>query len=292
MFRINILMAFALTLSAQDQTPGWLMSGSATLASGVRIRYRTIAHPPLAPADKLDIGGMGASPNGVHRSMSDAGHRKSFGYDVSAEIAAPGEYRVTFAPLSLHPEMGVDRVVPKLPPQQIVRDGETIALDVLVSADGQRRIVDYIQFETVVEPAAVTGNAALKDYTLDDGVPNIDFLDATFWINGRKFEGTLGFTRMRSGATLWMAIPGEGRVIFSPVPVQGFRKTGAIRDHVISFSTGNHSYELRTQNLIFGSKGAWALYVYHDRGYTPRPAVAAMVSGGIDRLANLLPERR
>jgi hypothetical protein len=279
-------------LSAQDKPPGWLMSGSATLASGLKISYRTIAQPPLDPGAKLDLGGVSVSPNVIHRSMSDAAHRQSFGYDVSAEMAAPGEYRVRFAPLSLHPEMGVERIVPKFPPPQIVREGETVTIDVLVSADGRRRIVDYLQFETIVAPAVAGSNGTLKDYTLDDGPLNVDFYNGTFWIDGRKFEGPIGFTRMRTGATLWIAIPGEGRVIFSPVPLEGFRKAGAIRDHVIAFPAGGHSYEMRTQNLIFGAKGAWALYVYHDPAYTPKPAAAAMVSGGIDRLANLLPERR
>src|SRR5262245_3686687 len=98
MLRSSVLLVVALALPAQDQTPGWLMSGSVTLANGIRIRYSTVAQPPLDASARLDIGGVAASRNAVHRSMSDARHRMYFGYDVSAESAGAGQYRVAFAP--------------------------------------------------------------------------------------------------------------------------------------------------------------------------------------------------
>src|SRR5262245_10249292 len=122
MLRSSVLLMIALALPAQDQTTGWLMSGSATLANGVRIRYHTVAQPPLDSAAKLDIGGVAASPRAVHRSMSDPRHRRYFGYDVSAESSGPGEYRVAFAPLSMPPDASFQAVGAKFPRPQIVRD--------------------------------------------------------------------------------------------------------------------------------------------------------------------------
>ena len=71
------------------------------------------------------------------------------------------------------------------------------------------------------------------------------------------------------------------------MPHEGFQKSGAIRDNVISFQSDGQQYEVRTAAPLLGSKGAWNLYVLHDPQFQSRTDVLSI---GLDRMDNLLPK--
>jgi hypothetical protein len=173
-----------------------------------------------------------------------------------------------------------------------VEEGDTIALDLLASPDGKQKLVDYIQVGRRLEPGAANSRTEARDFTLDDGPATFQFTMPTrFYINGQPFAGLGGFTTMRTGATLWFAIPGRGRFVLSLTPHEGFLKGGTIRDNVVAFQDGADRYEYRASSPVLGAGKAWNLYVLHDPRYQPKAGMESAVSGGVDRLENLLPKR-
>ncbi len=303
MLRINLILVAAWTLFAQDSSHR-NYSLSATLPSGIEFKYKVFSIPSGSDHPRLiDVSGVevGDPENVAHRFVVDETHHQYFGYDISAEPAdTPSQYRVTISPLTLNPEKLPEQFrhasrgpltpifLAKYPDPQIVSDGDTIELDLLVSPDGQQKIVDNI-LVTKPEPVAATSAQEPKDFTPDDAPIDIDFENATVWINGQKYSGHTSFDRM-PGATVTFYFPGRGRYILSLVPHEGFSKMGAVRDNVFLFEADGQQYEVRTMNLILGSKGSWNLYVLHDPSYVPDFA-AGSVHVETNRLENLVAKR-
>jgi hypothetical protein len=158
-------LVFLATLSACSlHRPGEIANGSSQIA-GVFFRYSTAVEPPLPPGQQLATGSgfATASPNRVHRFLADKPTSRCFGYDLVVEpISASGRYRVSFEPLDVDaehlnvlcsphngpPSNWTAELLPAYPAPQTVSLGDTIALDVLASPDGQRKVVDYIQIYT------------------------------------------------------------------------------------------------------------------------------------------------
>jgi hypothetical protein len=92
--------------------------------------------------------------------------------------------------------------LPKYSAPQLVKSGDIIALDLLVSPDGKQKIVDYIQFTSAkqfldastppADPPAAISTEEPKDFTLDDGPVIADFAGFIL-INGQKFQGLTWF---------------------------------------------------------------------------------------------------
>lgn len=293
MFRISLSLAVvAAALAQPGERPGVLQSGSAVLSGNGKaceFRYTTrIEPPPPRMADVRITGGISVDRRAIHREMTDDVHHESFGYDVTA-TAGPGadEFTVVFSPLTTASTQSAVAPLPKYPPPTVIHDGETIALDLLVSPDGKQRVVDYIQVAAAPTPAAPTSTGEARDYSPDDGTLRLEGDQMQVLLDGRPVSGPVGVT-IKRGATLWLSVPNQGRYILSLVPHEGFQKTGAIRDNTISFRSGTRQFDIRTVGLLLGSKGAWNLYVLHEARYPARTDVTGV---GLDRMENLLPKR-
>jgi len=287
--------ALALADSPGDLGPTRIMSGSASLKSGITIRFATYAVPGGKGAAGYGEGGISDGVNAIHRFMKEPTNGRYFGYDLELTGDEASGYWGVFRPLyetggsyvSINGER-VHAAALKLPPPQPVRDGDTIALDIMASPDGTQRIVDYIQISLKPpEPAAASNNAEARDFTIDDGAITYDASAMTFWINGQKQAGLTGFTRNR-GYTFWVAFPGRGRYILSLVPHDGFAKSGVVRDNVVAFQDGSQQYEVRFMGPVAGSGKAWNLYVLHDSIYQPAPQLRDAIGCGTERLENLV----
>jgi hypothetical protein len=273
------------------------MGGSASLASGVSIRFKSVVSPGNANLGSLGDGGISDGRVSIHRVMIDWAAKTYFGYDLALPPAPSGGYVATFLPLSK--DEGITGLegnglralpLPKYPAPQTVRDGDIIALDLMVSPDGKQRLTDYIEI-VAHEPRAASTTAPPRDFTLDDGPLTYDAFQMTILVNGVKQEGKSGFTGMRGGSTFWIGFPGQGRYILSPMPYSGFTKAGAIRDNVMAFRDGGQEYELRFMSPVAGAGKAWNLYLWRDQNYEPRPNQRGMINMGADRLVYLLPAR-
>jgi hypothetical protein len=220
--------------------------------------------------------------------MVDRSSGVYFGYDlVIADRGDGNGYLATFQPLSAISSFKPSPL-PKYPAPQVVRDGDIIELDLMVSPDGKQRLTDYIEIlGRPSGPAAATTTAEPCDFTLDDGPVKVDSFDMGIWIDGQKYQGRSGFTE-KPGATFYIAVPGQGRYVLSLTPHEGFVKSGTIRDNVIGFEGGGQQYEIRFMTPIAGAGKAWYLYVLHDRTFQ-RPASNG-IGVGLDRLQNLVPQ--
>jgi hypothetical protein len=302
MFRISLVCAFAAIAFAQPVSPleniegRMIMGGSASLASGVAIRFKSVLSPGNANLGSFGEGGISDGTVRIHRFMIDRAAKTYFGYDLGLTPDASGSYLATFEPLSKGEGVsGLEgdglRPLPlaKYPAPQSVRDGDIIALDLMVSPDGKQKLTDYIEVVAHEPPAAATA-ARPRDFTLDDGPLTYGAFLMTIWVNGQKQEGMQGFTG-KPGSMFWIGFPGQGRYVLSPVPYEGFTKAGAIRDNVMAFRDGGQEYELRFMSPVAGAGKAWNLYVLRDRTYEPRPNQRNMINMGTDRLENLVAAR-
>jgi hypothetical protein len=264
------------------------MSGSGTLPSGITMQFATYAIPGGKWGESFGSGGIKVGTEAIHRWGIESTSGAYFGYDLALIGDATNGYQAVFRPLSNVGDRR--RVTPaKYPPPQPVRDGETIALNLMVSPDGTQRIVDYIQiFSQPSEPAAATTTAEPRDFTVDDGAVTYDTSRMTIWTDRRKYHGMSGF-RGKPGATFWIAFPGRGRYVLSLVPHDGFLKSGVARDSVLSFQDSGQEYEVRFMGPVAGRGKAWNLYVLHDQTYDPEPQLRDALTCGTDRLENLLP---
>jgi hypothetical protein len=274
-----------------------IMAGSASLGNLASIRYKTTITGASNPAGGSS-GGVMTGSDLVHRFMvrQDGSY---FGYDL---VLGPGDavngFQISFQPLTIaerhlqsmaHGKTLVPMPLPQYPPPQIVHDGDIVALDLMVSADGTQKLTDYIQFfAETPEPQAAGSTAAARDFTLDDGPVHLQVAEARFFVDGQPYRGGAGF-QTRSGSTFWFAIPNQGRYILSLAPHDGFTQNGEVRDNVIRFEDAGHQYELRTLGKIAGAGGAFHLYMRHDLPYQPKPGNENRITGGVDRLENLLP---
>ncbi len=294
MIKASLLLAFAMAALGQTDDPAGLgptriMSGSGTMKSGLTIQFTTYAIPGGQWSGAWGVGGIEVGAEAIHRSIIESTTGVYFGYDLTFRGDRTSGYQAVFGPLST--TGGRALVQPKYPPPQPVRDGDTIALDLMVSPDGTKRIVDYIRFlSQPPEPAAATTTAEPRDFAIDDGAVTYDAWAMTVWVNGSKLPGRAGFTG-KTGATFWIALPGRGRYVLSLAPHAGFLKSGAVRDNVISFQDTGQQYEVRFMRPVAGRGKAWNLYVLHDPAYQPNPQARDAVSCGADRLDNLLTTR-
>jgi hypothetical protein len=283
MNRLALLLLVAAALPAQE-----VMSMSGDLANGLVVRIRGRIEPPLKGSKIPDYwGGIADDHDRVHRSVGDLATKTIFGYDLFAEPAGePDRFLIRIEPLTKTMTEGRIVMLPAYPPSQIVREGDVIALDLLVSPDGKQKLVDYIEVGRKNGPAS-TGLTP-RDFTFDDGPLTLRFDSGIHcFVNGRPLPDTIAFT-VRRGSTIWFVIPGRGRYILSLSPQDGFQKAGAIRGHVVSFQDGPDTFEFRTGGPILGAGKAWNLYVFHDAMYQPAPALRSIIQGGVDRLDNLI----
>jgi hypothetical protein len=281
---------------------GLIMNATASSTRWVTVHYRTLAEPPLQTPGAFG-GGILRDQNTVHRLLFDKNSQAYFGYDLVVLSGDAGSgYRVSFQPLSNTADMlsrfaeglTLQPMPPaKYPAPQVVQQGESIALDIMVSPNGRQKIVDYLQLsppEPVDLPAAST-TAEPRDFTVDDEPLKINldsFERTTVFIDGQRFTGRVGFSDQKGG-TLWIVFPGQGRFVLSLASHPAFTKAGTIRDHVIAFHDGSRPFEVRLATPIASPGHTWNLYVHHDPSYQPKLAVADAVIVGTGRLENLLP---
>lgn len=301
-----LLLVSALAVCAQ---PGReIASGETGLAGGIGVKYRTYVVPDTKdPSLRLVGTGSTGGRNTMNHFIYDRTSQSYFGYSLKAE-PAEGGLRITFGPMEVARVMQSLKAVagdlplnaaplPVFPPPQVVHSGDTVALDLMVSPDGQHKIVDYLQFvmrpETPPEPSAAAALAEPRDFTVDDGrvrfgIPGPSELR----VNGKTYVGMRAMVGNGEGSTFWFHVPDHGRYILSLVPHDGFVKAGSIRDNVIAFQAEGQSYELRLAGTVAGGPdGAWNLYLFHDPSYQPSADMAKGIWIGIDRLDNLMPKR-
>jgi hypothetical protein len=342
MIKTSWLIFFAATVAqAQVEVSHEMANGSGVLVSGVTVTCRTaLILPPNNPPYRvyyLPLGSaFGVSGDTMRHVLYDKSTQSYFGYDMGVKFA-PGSntLQVSFGPPTVSAMLDtlkaiagdlplIPAAVPKYPPPQTVRPGDTIALDLMVSPDGRERVVDQIQFTAPANadqgatgaigaddfrlqqllaaatihdafigpvPVLIAALDSQRDFTIDDGPIRIPVEPPSVLIDGKKPTNPVAMLTPRSGATLWFYFPGNGRFILSLAPHDRFVKLGTIRGNEIVFNAGGHRYDVHLSTSPTIAPGPWNLYVLHDPAYQPSDAPADLVVGSVDRLENLLPKR-
>jgi uncharacterized protein (TIGR03435 family) len=194
-------------------------------------------------------------------------------YKVAMEILAEtGTYRLTFAdsapaiPEWIRPPAGSKLISPpNYPASQIVRDGDTIALELFASGWTGQRLIDYIHVGQG-KPILLRTETARDAYA-----DNAEFLIAhpRLSINGVGQESLAGTIQ---GPLLWAYVPGHGRILlsFQPNPDLGFRDAGEVSGNSLTFSLGRDVFRIDgAERIASAGSGVYRVHVLQDAAWEP-----------------------
>ena len=212
----------------------------------------------------------------IHRVLADAAGKYVFGYDLLIEaVPASKTFTIAVAPLDSQIEnkllAGSSKMqpahiatLPQAGEPEILDDGDSFALDLLVNQKTGVKIVDLVKVSFDRSNLWDDNPRNLpRDFTLD-AVPLRVIVDGNILAAGKP--GT-NFT----GALIWCYVEGQGRFIFSLVPREGyqFQKVGIIEDRRIEFTVKGKHYEWLSSEPFLPSGGSWNLWMLHDPTYLP-----------------------
>ena len=290
----------------QPQTGSQVLpDGILTLDSGISVAYRTAFEPGMDKSALRPLGsGIGNHGNTIQSFVYDSSSQTYFGYDmtVTAVEGSAGDVTVTLGPLTVA-SLQLKAVAgnlplnpapqPKFPSPQTIHQNQTIAFDLMQSADGRERMVNYFHFLVPSDPRDFTADDAPLGFTLDPPTNSAKAVMAVR-INGAEASQPVATVPSHGGGTMWFYVPGYGRYILSLAPHDGFVKAGMLRDNRISFQADGQQYEIRVSEqqsrrlpVEFREK-TWNLYLMLDGRYQPSNGLSGSIVGGIDRLENLV----
>ena len=216
----------------------------------------------------------------IHRVLVDAAGKYIFGYDLVI-IPAPASKTFTVAVKPLDPQIETRLLKKGFDPQtriatllqtaepQILDDGDSFALDLLVNQNTGVKIVDLVR--VAFDRSKLRDDrprAQPRDFTLDAvALTLVDYrlsIDGTLVGSGKPGSNF-------AGALIWFYVENHGRFIFSLVPRDGyqFEKAGIIEDNKIEFTIKGRRYEWLSSSPILPNGGTWNVWVLHDPKYLP-----------------------
>jgi hypothetical protein len=217
----------------------------------------------------------------VHRLLLDAAGRYIFGYDIVIEpVLATKKFSIALKQLDARTANDLlahdagerpSRIatIPQATEAQLLDDGDSFALDLLVNQKSGVKIVDFVR---VSFDRAILGDdnpkVVPRDFTPD--AVALTVTDFRLLIDGNLVaKGKPGTTF--SGGLIWCYVEGQGRFIFSLVAREDyqFQKVGIIRDNRIEFSVKGKHYEWLSSVPIIPGGGTWNLWMLHDPTYLP-----------------------
>jgi len=296
-------IAFCLLLSCAFAQDDAAAKRKYTLFNGTRVFFSLDTDAPdvqTQMATRIQVSDV----NSVNRVLVDQKSGVFFGYTLKVEpVSGSNKYRVYLQPLSVEQETkiksskwyedaqhaNVNALVPgtiqsgrkpqsqpapsltpvtRFPAPQLLEDGDTIAVDVMVNPMTGTRISDRITISSKDLPLTSDSRKPARDFTLDDiemKISNYRLLINNQMVTQEKPQAGC------AGPIVWFYVPGEGRFIFSIKPRAGydFQRIGAIEDNKIAFSVNGKNFEWQSESPIVGNGGKWNLYVLHDAKFEP-----------------------
>lgn len=260
-------------------------NATARLSNGIYVGFSTRADEPKAASMSYTI--ETDADNVIHRVLVDQGGGFFYGYDLRVEtIPNSKQLKVSIMPLSAEMEQRLRRQSsaatrrpraeadpPALSPpaqEQVVDDGDSLALDVLVNQQTGGKIADIIKVSS--EPISLGFSGLPRPPARDLKLDAVEFSVSNYrlLVNGELVAGA-NPTGGCSGAIIWFYLPGRGRFIFSIKPHTGydFQQVGAIENNKILFSVDGEQYQWISSSPIVGASGHFNVWVLHDRHYRP-----------------------
>jgi hypothetical protein len=217
----------------------------------------------------------------IHRVLIDATGKYVFGYDLLIEaVRASKTFNIAVKPLdsqienkllASNGESQPARIatLPQIAEPQILDDGDSFTLDLLVNEKTGVKIVDVVKVSFEHSDLWKENPRSLpRDFTLDAVALRV--IDFRLLIDGNLIGKGKPGTDF-AGALLWCYVENAGRFIFSLVPREGydFQKVGIINDNRIEFTVAGKRYEWWSSAPILPTGGIWNVWVLHDPTYLP-----------------------
>jgi len=261
--------------------------GSASIASGSLITQGEFRAQAFVDDNRV-----------IHRVLADAAGKYVFGYDLLIEaVPVSRTFTIAVAPLDSQIENKLLAEGSKVQPAriatlpqagepEILDDGDSFALDLLVNQKTGVKIVDLVKVSFDRSNLWDDNPRNLpRDFTLD-AVP-LRVIDFRLLVDGNLVAAGKPGTKF-TGALIWCYVEGQGRFIFSLVPRDGyeFQKVGIIEDQRIEFTLKGRHYEWLSSEPILPSRGSWNLWMLHDPTYVPfgTQEVSKQEKGKLDKM--------
>lgn len=284
-----ILIILSFTDLAEGQVAAWYKDGP-------KIIFTSETDPPGTKRKVLASIQTTDEKNLFSRVFIDTERNVYFGYDLVVEPdVKEKQFKLTFKSLSVPAERismsgNASRnskltamSLPKYPEPQIVQEGDTLALDVLVNPQTGVKIVDLIKVVPANSPLPQTlsasgtsssGNGSprpAKDFTID--AVELKISSSKLLVNGQSIIGQSENSRLGiTGALIWFYLPQRGRFILSLTPREGynFQRVGTVQGNKIRFSISGNQYEwISSSPVVTSGDETWNLWVLQDKNYVP-----------------------
>jgi hypothetical protein len=271
--------------------------GSVTVGNrawgGLIVRFSAKVEPPGTGPAQL-TGGVIPTPDGTHRVINDAAHKRQFGYDLHAALLGDGQtLQLSLGPLtqgrgSFQVNPGWTLIAPpSFPVVPVMRAGETAAIDLLVNPATGQKVVEYLSVERAdLDPTRVT-KIPPRDFGLDDVEL---FLDRPrVFVNGKLLEYTADSRGGIRAHAVWLFLPGEGTFVISLQPETGhdFLKAGMLQGSTMSFRNGSSEYRVECASPVAPGSGVYNIYLHFEPG-ARRGNTSTFMIGGADKGAWLV----
>ncbi|HYJ46067.1 MAG TPA: hypothetical protein VEV81_05585, partial [Pyrinomonadaceae bacterium] len=255
-----LLLSATNSLRAQEVGAAKLI---VSMKGGYYVSFSTTPEPKAADISSWSI--SFAEPNfetnTIRRVFVDKDSSYYFGYALIIEtLPATKKFKVAVRPLGpedepqlranktiqsrrLHPNYDATSL-PRSVGAQVIGDGDTFALDILVNPQTGDKITDIVTVS-----ASLTGlreapvSESPRDFTLED--VEMKMINYRLLINGELVAGGKQ-SGACAGPLIWFHLPEHGgRFIFSVMPHPGydFRKIGTIENNKIKFTLDGANYE-------------------------------------------------
>jgi hypothetical protein len=251
--------------------------GSVTVGNhawgGLIVRFLAKVEPPGGGPERLP-GGVMPTQDGTHRVISDAAHKRQFGYDLHGVLSSDGQtLRVTLGPLtragkgggSFEVEPGWTLIAPpKFPVVPVMHVGDVAAVELLINPATGQKVVEYLSLERAdLDPGHVSKTPP-RDFGVDDIELMLD--RPRVWLNGKLLEATADSSGGIRAHTLWLFLPGEGTFVVSlwPEPGLGFQKAGMLQGSTMTFRKGASEYRVECASPIAPGSGVYNVYLHHE----------------------------
>lgn len=186
----------------------------------------------------------------IHRFVRDNFRNIYLTYVVTVEAVPDTEtFRVSFS----------DSSVP-VPVPQMLRQGETMAVNLFVDARTGRRMVEYIRVGTALMHArqGVSRDVYAEDAELAIAQPRLR-------VNG--VEQPVGeIPSTLSAPLVRIDIPAQGRYLlsFKPRAADGFERAGEAAENSVVFSLGGNTFRIDCAERIATGSGTYNIYARRD----------------------------
>jgi hypothetical protein len=182
----------------------------------------------------------------IHRFVRDNFRHTNQTYTVTVEaVPGAGTFRVSFR----------DAAIPT-PVPQILRGGETVALDLASDSRTGRRVVEYIR---VGAGLMRSRQEVARDVYAEDA--ELTITQPRLRING--VEQPSANLPSASAPVVSIDIPGQGRfaLSFKPRVEQGFERAGEVAENSLIFSSGGNIFRIDCADRIANGSGTYNIYV-------------------------------